>query len=143
MLRERDSGRGIDPSELQHPSGLQHLFEPIVQVHRSVARVRGGLGLGLAMVKGLIELHGGTVASDGVGCGTELSITLPLVPAPAASELVPEPIAKRRRRILVIEDNVDTAESLKEVLELNGHEVQVAMAVPTGSSSRAAFDRRS
>lgn len=119
----KDSGVGIDPSI------LDQVFEPFVQADRSVERSRGGLGLGLALVKGLVELHGGAVraASAGAGTGTEVTVELPLIDldarTPGAKASAPKGPA---RRVLVIEDNVDSAESLQMYLELLGHEVAVA-----------------
>jgi two-component system CheB/CheR fusion protein len=112
-----------------------HLFEPFAQAPQSLDRSRGGLGLGLAMVKGLIDLHGGTVqaASAGIGRGAEFSVRLPLIPdpakaAPPAAELPRGP----KRRVVVIEDNVDAADSLRVVLALQGDDVQVAYDGPAG-----------
>ena len=115
-----DTGIGI-PDQL-----LESIFEPFVQADTSLARTRGGLGLGLAVVRSLVELHGGTVRarSGGSGRGAEFVVTLPLaVEVPAV-----KPRLARQggtRRVLVIEDNEDTAATLKEVLELEGHEVRV------------------
>jgi PAS domain S-box-containing protein len=89
-LRVRDSGSGIDPAR------LPHIFEAFVQAPQPIDRVHGGLGLGLAMVKGLVEVHGGTVevSSEGLGKGTELTVRLPMVSAPIAQT---SPPAARRR----------------------------------------------
>lgn len=119
-----DTGEGIAPGT------AAHLFEPFVQGDETLARNRGGLGLGLALVKGLAELHGGTVTahSEGPGKGTEFVVTLPIERRATqrfgalASNLATESV----RRVLVIEDNIDAAESLREALELNGHLVEVA-----------------
>ncbi|QJX00527.1 hybrid sensor histidine kinase/response regulator [Frigoriglobus tundricola] len=120
----KDSGVGIDPSI------LEQVFEPFVQADRSVERSRGGLGLGLALVKGLVELHGGTVraASAGAGTGTEVTVELPLIDLDARAPRANAGAAPKgpARRVLVIEDNVDSAESLQMYLELLGHEVAVA-----------------
>jgi signal transduction histidine kinase/ActR/RegA family two-component response regulator len=120
----RDSGIGIDPAV------LDRVFEPFVQADRSVDRSRGGLGLGLALVKGLVELHGGTVraSSAGAGTGTEVTVELPLIEiaAAAAGANEPTPAMPLSRQVLIIEDNEDSAESLKMYLELLGHEVAVA-----------------
>jgi two-component system CheB/CheR fusion protein len=118
-----DDGIGIDP-EL-----LGHVFEPFTQADGSLHRGHGGLGLGLALVKGLVEMHDGRVEarSRGPGKGTEFTISLPLVPA-AVVPLEPPataPPAAGPLRLLVIEDNLDAAETLKEVLEMDGHEVAV------------------
>jgi two-component system CheB/CheR fusion protein len=123
-IRVRDDGIGI-PAEI-----LPHVFEPFVQADRSLDRTRGGLGLGLSLVKLLVELHGGTAEarSDGPGCGAELIIRLPLAPeqpalaSPIAAAHEPMP----RHRVLVVEDNRDAAETLREMLLLWDHEVEIA-----------------
>jgi PAS domain S-box-containing protein len=124
LLQVRDDGAGIAP-EL-----LQNLFEAFTQGETTLARSRGGLGLGLALVRGLVELHGGSVqaSSDGPGRGAEFLVRIPLAPerpalkepARAAGSAMP------RRRVLVVEDNEDAAETLDEMLRLWGHEVEVA-----------------
>jgi PAS domain S-box-containing protein len=121
-LRVRDDGAGIAP-EL-----LPRVFEPFVQADEGLARTKGGLGLGLALVKGLVELHGGGVraSSDGVGRGAELVVTLPVAPAPPWSPPRSAAVAARAVAVLVIEDNVDAALTVAEVLELEGHLVHVA-----------------
>ena len=129
-LRVRDTGVGIEP-EL-----LARLFEPFSQADRSLHRTKGGLGLGLALVKGLTELHGGKVraSSEGPGRGSEFLIRLPLEGEPAAlSDQIREPRpSKEQRRILVVEDNRDAADTLRMLLELLGHEVRVAYTGPDG-----------
>ncbi|MGC4115973.1 MAG: ATP-binding protein [Myxococcales bacterium] len=128
-VRIRDSGVGLEPAM------LDRLFEPFIQADASLDRSKGGLGLGLALVKGLVELHGGTVAarSAGLGQGAEFTVRLPLASGAggAVQAAAPAP-ALPRRRILIIEDNVDAADSLREVLELDGHEVAVANDGPAG-----------
>jgi signal transduction histidine kinase/CheY-like chemotaxis protein len=130
VLAIRDTGVGIDPDM------LPRLFVTFAQADSSLDRSRGGLGMGLALVKGLVELHGGEVqaSSAGPGQGAEFIVRLPLQPEPAA--IVDQPIAPRPPdeplRILVVEDNRDTAESLRMLLELFGHEVTVAHSGPAG-----------
>ncbi|WP_242391965.1 ATP-binding response regulator [Anaeromyxobacter oryzisoli] len=121
LLSVRDTGEGIDADV------LGRIFEPFSQADRSLARTRGGLGLGLAIVKGLVELHGGsvTVSSAGRGAGTEVSLRLPCAPA-VVSTPTPRPAAPRAAHVLVIEDNVDAAETVREALELEGMRVAVA-----------------
>jgi signal transduction histidine kinase/ActR/RegA family two-component response regulator len=126
----RDNGPGIDP-EMR-----QRLFEPFAQADVTLARSSGGLGLGLALVKGLVELQGGSVeaASNGTGKGAEFAFTLPLIPQVTAVPAVPthDSPAGPRRRVLVIEDNADSAETLKDLLEIMGHEVTLAFDGVTG-----------
>jgi CheY-like chemotaxis protein len=114
------------------------------QADNSLDRSRGGLGLGLALVRGLVELHGGEVHADsaGLGMGTEITVRLPLTAAAAtAPEAHPgDPaVVPPTRRVLVIEDNVDTAESMRTLLALYGHEVEVATAGRAGLAAARAF----
>ncbi len=119
-----DTGMGIEPAI------LERLFEPFSQADRSLDRSRGGLGLGLALVRGLVRLHGGEVcaSSAGLGRGAEFTFTLPMTSGPAAEK--PAEVGARPAaglRILIVEDNQDSADSLRMVLELaGGHTVAVA-----------------
>ncbi len=136
LLRVEDSGVGIEPSM------LAHLFEPFMQADESLHRSSGGLGLGLALVKGLAELHGGTAEakSDGPGRGAELTVTLPLARGEARAKVRPRPLSvPRRRRVLVIEDNLDAAETLRVVLEMSEHMVEVAHDGREGLAKARAF----
>jgi CheY-like chemotaxis protein len=130
VLVVRDTGTGIEPDM------LPRLFEAFAQADRSLARSQGGLGLGLALVKGLAELHGGQVhaASEGPGRGAEFVVRLPMQPEPAAITGMPDgpSRAPKQLRILVVEDNRDAADSLKLVLELYGYDVAVAYTGPAG-----------
>jgi PAS domain S-box-containing protein len=122
VLSVRDSGLGMEPGE------VARMFEPFVQADHGLARTKGGLGLGLALVKGLVELHGGSVQarSEGIGRGAEFIVRLPLARGGEPSrERAPAP-GGARRVVLVIEDHVDAGQTLAEVLELAGHEVRVA-----------------
>lgn len=121
-LRVRDTGVGMEP-------GREHeMFEAFAQGAQGLARTQGGLGLGLSLVKLFVELHGGSVSatSDGKGRGTEFVVSLPL----ATTEASQTPSGAGReapsRRVLVIEDNADGAQTLADVLALDGHVVQVA-----------------
>jgi PAS domain S-box-containing protein len=126
-LRVRDTGAGIDPAL------LPHVFEAFVQGERTLARTEGGLGLGLALVKGIVELHGGSVhvESAGRGAGAQFIVRLPLGPSAGLAK-APEPAPPQRsaRRVLVVDDNVDAAESLAEVVRMLGHAVDVAYDGP-------------
>ncbi|MBN3883991.1 MAG: ATP-binding protein [Nostoc sp.] len=124
VLSVRDSGMGIDPTI------LSELFEPFTQADRSLDRSRGGLGLGLSVVKSLVELHGGNVeaSSRGINLGAEFKVTLPVceeIP-PLDNDLEITEETKKSLKILVIEDNEDSAVSLQAVLEHFGHEVSIA-----------------
>jgi two-component system CheB/CheR fusion protein len=127
VLRVRDTGVGIEPAM------IPRLFQPFSQADTTLNRRLGGLGLGLALVKGIVETHGGTVdvSSGGKGAGTEFVLRLPLAAAPARIEVAPvAPL--QPRRVLLIEDNLDAAESLQLALEMEGHEVAVAHDGPSG-----------
>jgi signal transduction histidine kinase len=130
VVTVRDTGIGIEP-EL-----LARVFETFMQADRSLERSRSGLGLGLALVKGLVELHGGEVraASPGLGAGAEFTVWLPSAqaPAPNGEPSEPSPLTARSLRILLVEDNRDSAASLKMLLELFGHQVAVAHSGPAG-----------
>ncbi|BDG08969.1 hybrid sensor histidine kinase/response regulator [Anaeromyxobacter paludicola] len=123
-IRVRDDGVGLSPDL------LPRVFEPFVQAETGLARTLGGLGLGLALVKGLAEQHGGAVraASPGPGQGAEFTVTLPLAEGPPEAARPPEPAAVEARplQVLIVEDNPDSAETLLQILELLGHAVRVA-----------------
>jgi len=126
VVAVKDTGIGI-PKEMQ-----PHIFEMFVQVDRSIERSQGGLGIGLTLVKRLLELHGGSieVKSDGVGRGSEFIARLPIAPADAAESPAPRPLADLRQpargRVLVADDNQDAAASLSTLLDLLGYETCTA-----------------
>ncbi|MCA9738006.1 MAG: PAS domain-containing protein, partial [Gemmatimonadetes bacterium] len=122
ILRVTDTGIGID-AEL-----LPHVFDVFRQSQQGLARSAGGLGLGLALVRSLVELHEGevTAKSGGSGRGSEFEVRLPLGSAPARAGRPAEDGADARLRLVLIEDNPDAADVLRELLEQAGHEVAVA-----------------
>jgi signal transduction histidine kinase len=130
VLAVQDTGIGLEATM------LGRLFEPFAQDDRSLERTGGGLGLGLALVKGLALLHGGEVhaVSEGPGKGAEFRVRLPVEQEPTAVSEMPAPSQTLREqlRILVVEDHPDSAESLRLFLELLGHKVQVAHTGPEG-----------
>ncbi|MFC5499967.1 response regulator [Caenimonas terrae] len=123
----RDEGAGIDPAF------LPHIFDLFVQGDQTLDRSQGGLGIGLTLVKHLVELHGGRVgaSSAGPGQGTEVSVWLPAQPMEStpAPSLAPRPkaaAAKAPARILVVDDLVASADTLMTLLEMEGFEVRTA-----------------
>jgi PAS domain S-box-containing protein len=139
VLRVRDTGQGI------RTDLLAHVFDLFVQEPQSLARSRGGLGLGLALVKRLVELHGGSVAvwSAGPGQGSEFTVRLPAAAPPVTAAGRPgagaRPAAARSRRVLVVEDSADARQSLRLLLELAGHEVEACEDGPSGLARLRAF----
>ena len=140
----RDNGKGIPPEV------LPHVFEIFSQADHSLDRVQGGLGVGLAVVRGLVEMHGGEVQahSEGEGQGAELTMTLPLLAERAratvrekireAAEPAPA-LPEEHRRILVVEDNPDAAAMMRDFLELAGHEVELATTGNDGVEAARQF----
>ncbi|MBC7820404.1 MAG: PAS domain S-box protein, partial [Planctomycetaceae bacterium] len=131
VLRVRDTGIGISP-EL-----LPHIFDLFTQAERSLDRSLGGMGIGLALVKQIIALHGGTIAASSVlGRGSEFVVRLP-VPAiegpllPSADQEMAEPTG-RSLRVLLVDDNVEAIQAMAMVLENSGHQVQMAHTGPDG-----------
>ena len=129
-----DSGQGIDPEI------IPRLFKAFEQGGRQITRQFGGLGLGLAISKAMVELHGGTISahSQGKGKGATFTVRLPLMPAatpvqavPTTSQAPSAPAATRPLRILLVEDHGDTARIMSRLLSGQGHEVQNAADVAT------------
>lgn len=125
LIRVKDNGIGVSPEM------LPRIFDMFVQVRQAGHLSNDGLGIGLALARGLVALHGGTVEarSAGVGTGSEVIVSLPLAPQAAATNRpeVQAPAADAvNARIVVADDNVDAAESLALLLRLHGHEVHVA-----------------
>jgi signal transduction histidine kinase/CheY-like chemotaxis protein len=126
VIRVRDNGIGVPPDV------LGRVFEPFVQSDGSLARSEGGLGIGLTLVRSLVEMHGGRVeaSSPGLGQGSEFVVRLPVRVPQTAEITAPVEEASPRSparpvRVLVVEDNVDAAESLATLLRVWGHDVQV------------------
>jgi PAS domain S-box-containing protein len=124
-VRIKDTGTGIPPDK------LGNVFEMFTQMDRSLERTQGGLGIGLTLVKRLVEMHGGSVEalSEGLGKGIEFIVHLPIL---VEKPTTPEPKAPAGgtittpRRFLIVEDNKDAAMALSVLLRLSGHETQVA-----------------
>ncbi len=138
LLSVHDTGIGIETDM------LKDIFEPFTQSDHSIDRTRGGLGMGLALVKGFVELHGGSVRveSAGLGCGSEFTVRLPLTkdhvsPGPDLSAL--NTPSEPSRRILIIEDNQDAARSIQMLLELAGHRVKTANTGSEGIQAAEQF----
>jgi signal transduction histidine kinase len=139
-LAVSDDGVGIAPDM------LGQVFDTFVQQPQTLARSEGGLGLGLSIVKGLVEAHGGRVSasSDGVGKGSTFVIELPAIQRPRPVAEVARPQLRQRpltpaRRILVVDDNLDAAVALRRVLEALGQIVQVAHDGPSALREAPAF----
>jgi CheY-like chemotaxis protein len=137
VVRIRDSGIGMETNM------LARVFDTFTQADRSLGHRAGGLGLGLALVKGLVALHGGSVhaASEGIGKGSEFSIHLPLGMAPPV-----EPLPLKRSvapnascRVLLIEDHADSSEGTELLLRLGGHVVEQARTGQEGIARARAF----
>ena len=125
VVRVADDGIGIE-LDMQ-----PRVFELFVQADTSLERSRGGLGIGLSLARGLVELHGGSieVRSDGPGRGSEFTVRLPMQPLPAPPAPTPGaavPAAPPQRRILVVDDNQDAARGMARVLRLAGHAADIA-----------------
>jgi PAS domain S-box-containing protein len=141
VIRVRDDGMGM-PAEL-----LPHVFDLFTQADRSLDRSQGGLGIGLTLVRRLVEMHGGKVEarSQGAGRGSEFVVRLlALAPANAPdAELSSDGLARpvtHALRVLIVEDNIDSAEMMAFVLKLSGHEVQMAHNGPEALHAARAFE---
>ena len=133
LVAVEDRGIGFQPE------AAEHLFDPFLQVNPTLERSAGGLGMGLTIVRRLTELHGGSVhaASEGPGKGSRFVVRIPLASGKAEpqAEAAQPVLERRRRRIVVVEDNPDIRETLRMLLHLWGHEVTMA------SDGRSGVDR--
>lgn len=123
IVTVRDTGIGIEPNL------LEQLFEPFVQGNQDLARSKGGLGLGLALIKGFANLHGGNVraSSAGPGCGSEFIFQVPLLTGiNPVRQPAPERVTSIPLNVVLIDDNRDMVETLAALLSLDGHEVKCA-----------------
>jgi CheY-like chemotaxis protein/two-component sensor histidine kinase len=129
-IQVQDTGRGIEPEF------LSQVFEPFCQGKPTADQKQGGLGLGLSVVQGLVELHGGSVevASAGAGRGTTFTVSLPLASKAPETTAANHGLARTgdKTRVLVVEDHVDAAEMMQEVLEAIGYEAEIALTGPAG-----------
>jgi PAS domain S-box-containing protein len=141
LVRVRDTGIGIAATH------IDHLFEMFSQPQPAIDRTVGGLGIGLALVRGLVQLHGGTVQahSDGQGQGSEFTVRLPLAPAESFrphqgdEDDTASGTPAQSRRVLVIDDNHDACATLAALLRMEGHEVREAHDGPEGIDAAKAF----
>ena len=136
VLRVRDTGFGMAPDL------LPRIFDLFTQGERGLDRSQGGLGIGLTMVRCLVEMHGGRVTahSDGLGRGSEFIVRLPVLPqAPQRPEQAPQapeqPGTSPGRRVLVVDDSISTAQSMAALLQLKGHEARVAFDGPKAQTN--------
>jgi CheY-like chemotaxis protein len=137
MLAVRDTGIGIAPEH------IGSVFTMFSQVLPALERSQGGLGIGLALARGLVELHGGTIEahSAGPGHGSQFVVRLPTVEAPIAGmlETPPPELLASPLRVLVVDDNRDAADSLAILLEIGGHAVGVAHDGPAALELAQSF----
>jgi two-component system CheB/CheR fusion protein len=140
VIRVADNGIGMAADQ------LPHVFDMFMQIDSSIGRSHSGLGLGLTLVKQLIEAHGGTVSasSDGIGRGSEFTLRLPLpdgaaAPAEAPNSAEAPASGTRPRRILIVDDNHDGAESLAMALGFYGHDVRMAHDGPAALALAATW----
>lgn len=138
ILRVKDDGIGISAEF------LPEVFKLFMQGERGLDRSEGGLGIGLTVAKRIVEMHGGSVAafSDGPGKGAEFVVRLPAVSTPAPADPTPKsvaPLHSVQHRVLVVDDNRDSADSLSMLLKIMGHDVQTAYDGPEALESVAHY----
>lgn len=140
LLRVRDSGIGIAKEH------LERIWEPFVQAETALERRRSGLGLGLTLVRRLVQMHGGTITgtSAGPGKGSEFVVSLPLAEHVLATEAASRPRAELKgRRILIVDDNADAVSSFASLLKLMDNDVRTAASGPEALRSPARTGPRS
>jgi signal transduction histidine kinase/ActR/RegA family two-component response regulator len=129
VLRVKDNGPGMDPAR------LEEIFDLFTQLDHVLERRHAGLGIGLALVRRIAEMHGGTVVarSEGAGRGSEFIVRLPTASAPAVAITAhaAEPIGNRARRVLVVDDNRDGVETLAAMVQMIGHEARACHDAPS------------
>ena len=120
VITVTDNGCGISQDMLEKVFGL------FVQAHRTLDRSQGGLGIGLSIVQRMLQMHGGDiqVTSAGLGHGSCFRLRLPLIDAPHLSDVKNSEVKSARKRVLLVDDNVDAVDTLAELLELQGHDVK-------------------
>jgi CheY-like chemotaxis protein len=140
LLSISDTGMGISTDM------LQTIFDPFTQSQRTLDRAQGGMGLGLSVVRALVQLHGGqvTAASAGLGHGSTFAVRLPIIATLPTEDRSPLRASRSngsssRRRILIVEDSVDNRETLTELLEAIGHDVAVAADGESGIERALAY----
>jgi len=146
LMRVRDTGMGI-PAEM-----LPKIFEPFTQIEHTLDRAQGGLGIGLTLVRRLVEMHGGRVQafSEGRGRGSEFVVRLPIAAQPSPPAVVGQVFQPDsgicqavkpdlQRRVLIVDDNKDSAESLAMLMQLLGHDVRTAHDGETGLETARQF----
>lgn len=138
VVRVEDRGVGMTPDV------LARIFDPFTQAETSIGRSQGGLGIGLAIAKALVDMHGGVIVaeSDGPGLGSAFTVRIPLADRPGEGLQEPPPPPSPGagpRRVLVVDDNADAAQSLGRLLEAAGHQVATAFDGPSALSLAAEF----
>ena len=141
-IRVKDTGVGIEPGL------LPRIFDLFTQAEKSLHRSHGGLGIGLALVRSLVEMHGGSVTAEsaGLGRGSELTVRLPVVDLPIEASDQPPPSVGEQAppgsRVLVVDDNRDTADSIMTLLQMAGYETRAAYTGAGGLEMALSYQPR-